>query len=119
MGENRLPPRFVLHASYTKHITDADYLQFFYKLQQQQNFSGNQFAVNLILRKHFVTGLSYLYGDAVLFNLGYRSEYVSFTVGYDVVVSRLAGNSAGSWEVHLGFDLRKKDQRGKVNNFEN
>ncbi len=119
MGTSRLPARLVLHASYTAHITDMDYLQFFYKFQQQQNFSGNQFALNLILRKHFVTGMSYVSGDALLFNLGYRSEYFSFTVGYDMVVSRLAGNSTGSWEAHLSFDLRKKDQRGKAHNFEN
>lgn len=119
LGSFKLPYRLSIHSSYNFHISEKTLLNFFVNYQTQQNFQYLYLNVNALLAKHFLIGggiKSNYYG--VNLNVGYRHHLFSITYGYDVVVSKLSGNTAGSHEVLISFNLRNKEQRKQLVDFE-
>jgi type IX secretion system PorP/SprF family membrane protein len=118
LGSFKLPYRLSIHSSYNFHISEKMLLNFFVNYQSQQNLHYLFLNVNALLAKHFIVGTGLKSFDNINLNVGYRHNFFSITYGYDVVVSKLSGNRAGSHEVLASFNLRNKEQRKLVTDFE-
>ena len=66
----------------------------------------------------FLVGVWYRNGlensDAFIFMLGFQQETYKIGYSYDITVSKLANNTAGSHEISLGFMLPVPEQRKKI-----
>jgi hypothetical protein len=74
--------------------------------------------VNALFANHFIVGGGIKSNYNINLNVGYRHNFFSITYGYDVVVSKLSGNTDGSHEVTVSFNLRNKEQRKLLTDFE-
>ena len=74
--------------------------------------------IDAILNNHLIIGGGYRNQDAINLILGYRNNLFTLQGGYDVTISKLAGNTAGSWEISASFNLRNKDLRKSLTDFE-
>jgi type IX secretion system PorP/SprF family membrane protein len=118
-GYSRLPYRMLLHASYTKHLSQTSFVQFFGRYDRQQFYNRIAVNANLLFCKYYIAGLGYVNRDAAAFNLGIRTDIFTLQAGYEITISKLAGNTAGTWEFHVAFNLRSKELRHELTNFEN
>jgi len=119
LGSFKLPYRLSIHSSYNFHIYEKMLLNFFANYQQQQYFNFLRLNANALFAKHFIIGLSYAsyyYNTGI--NLGYRTNFFALNLEYDISVSKLSGNTAGSWELSASFNLRNKEQRKQLVDFE-
>jgi type IX secretion system PorP/SprF family membrane protein len=80
--------------------------------QQQQNFTQLNLGV-YFTRGAFVGGLWYRNSDAVIILLGIQTDHMKIGYSYDVTVSKLSSNTAGSHEVSLQFQFACKKKRPK------
>lgn len=118
LGVSKKPFRLNIHGSYNLLIGEKTIIQFFTLYQQQQKFYALEFALNAVLFKSLIIGAGYRSADAINLNIGYRNNCFTIQCGYDVTVSKLAGATAGSWEVSAAFNLRNKDLRKVLSDFE-
>lgn len=80
--------------------------------QQQQNFTQLNLGV-YFTRGSFVGGLWYRNSDAFIVLLGIQTDHFKIGYSYDVTVSKLSSNTAGSHEVSLQMQLSCKKKRPK------
>ncbi|MES2133763.1 MAG: type IX secretion system membrane protein PorP/SprF [Bacteroidota bacterium] len=80
--------------------------------QQQQNFTQLNLGV-YFTRGSFVAGLWYRNSDAFIVLLGIQTDHLKIGYSYDVTVSKLSSNTAGSHEVSLQMQLSCKKKRPK------
>ena len=118
LGKSKLPYRLSIHSSYNLHFSEKTLLNFFARYEQQQNFSYLHFNVSAVIFKHLILNAGYASNDAFNFGFGYRNNFFVLAAGYDVTISKLSGNTAGSWELHASFNLRNKEKRKVLTNFE-
>ena len=117
-GSFKLPYRLSIHSSYNFHLSEKTLLNFSINYQTQQNFQYLYLNVNALLANHFIVGGGVKSFDNINLNVGYRNNFFSITYGYDFVASKLSGNTAGSHEVLASFNLRNKEQRKLLTDFE-
>lgn len=117
-GKSNLPYRLSLHTSYNLIINDKHIIQPTVRLENQGNFTLLQLSLNNVFFNHFIIGAGFQNANAILINFGYRHNYFSISAGYDFVYSRLRYNTAGSYEVMASFNLRNKDNRKLLTDFE-
>lgn len=118
LGTVKMPRAVNLHASYNFTISKWSKVQVLYRYQYQNKLSSHQIGINMITSKHLITGVAYTIFDIPQFNLGYRNNYFTVVAGYDFTLSKLAGNTAGSCELHASFNLRNKEDRKQLTSFE-
>ncbi|MBX3165207.1 MAG: PorP/SprF family type IX secretion system membrane protein [Bacteroidetes bacterium] len=118
LNHSKLPVRLNVHASYNFILSEKMLVQVGGNFTSQQKFQSLQLQTNAVFFKHFICGLNFINADYFGGVLGYRHDYFSATVNYFASVSRLAGNTAGSWELALSYNLRDKDNRKKLTAFE-
>ncbi len=118
MGSYKLPYRLSIHSSYNFHISEKTLLNFFVNYQSQQKLQYLHLNVNALLVKHFLIGCCVKSSDNINLNVGYKHNIFSITYDYDVVVSKLLGNTTGSHEVSASFNLRSNEQRKLLTDFE-
>jgi type IX secretion system PorP/SprF family membrane protein len=118
IGPSPLPRRYFLHASYNTTFAEKFPVQLFYHAEAQNQYFNHQLMVNTALFRQILIGAGYQSSSTLQCSLGYRREYFSILLGYDVDVSRLAGNTAPSWELHAAFSLRKSEVRKTFTSFE-
>lgn len=118
LGALKMPCAVNAHASYNFTLSKWSSLQVLYRYRNQNNFASSQLAINLISFKHLIAGAAWTVSEAAQFNLGYRQNYFTLVAGYDIVISKLAGNTTGSWELHASFNLRNKEQRKALTSYE-
>lgn len=80
--------------------------------QQQQNFTQLNLGVYFI-RDMLVGGIWYRNSDAVIVLIGIQTDHMKIGYSYDVTVSKLSNNTAGSHEVSLQFNFSCKTKRPK------
>lgn len=117
MGESRMPRRYVMHAAYSLHFPDKNLLQFGGMFVGHQKYNRVTIMVNTVLFRRLVLGGQHTFTESVGGNIGYRGNYIFTTVGYNMIVSKLAGSTRGPWELSLGWRLGKRHET--VKNFEN
>jgi type IX secretion system PorP/SprF family membrane protein len=114
VGSSRLPVKITAHAGAIIPLEKGDesYLSPNILFQRQQNFT--QLNLGLYYKKSgFVAGLWWRTGDAVIALVGIQNDNFKFGYSYDVTVSKLSGNTAGSHEisVQIQFECKAKKKR--------
>jgi len=117
-GSYKLPMSTNVHASYNFELSEKSQLQAIYVFKNQNFWHTHRLGLNLISFKHLVTGIALTNYDTPIISLGYRNNYFSVLAGYDVNMSKLAGSTYTSWELHASFNLRNKEQRKQLTSFE-
>jgi type IX secretion system PorP/SprF family membrane protein len=107
-----------VHASYNFELSEKNQLQATYVFKNQNFWQTHRLGLNLISFKHLITGVAITNFDTPIISLGYRNNFFNVLVGYDVNMSRLAGSTYKSWELHASFNLRNKEQRKALTSFE-
>lgn len=107
-GKEPLRRRICLNASYNMTVNESTLINFalMYNLQSFVRYAV--VSTNIVLFRHLLIGCAYHTGDALFYNVGYRGNKISFTGGYEVVTSRLAGSHLGSYQVAMGLKIPKK-----------
>lgn len=79
---------------------------------QQQNFTQLNLGLYFV-KNQFVGGIWYRNSDAFIVLLGVQTDHFKIGYSYDVTISRLATNSAGSHEVsmQMQFECRPKKKK--------
>ncbi len=101
-GPSKLLRRYGVQFGYTLQFKKISISPFMYYVQQQ-NFLLMTEGVSVLFFKHLNIALSYRNNDAIVLNFGYKNKLIAINYSYDVTVSRLSGNTAGSHEVGLAF----------------
>lgn len=116
MGPSKLPARLSLFASYNLFIGDKVLLNAICRFEKQQNFQNLSFGINALFLQHVVVeagGASH----AAHGSLGYRHDFFTVTGSYIATINGLNRNSS-SYELAASFNLRNKDNRKAVTDFE-
>ncbi len=114
MGVSRLPTRFTAHAGgrFELEPRSGQYLSPNILFQSQGKFM--QLNLGIYYTKDvFVAGLWYRTGDAVIAMVGLQNTFFKFGYSYDVTVSKLSGNTAGSHEISLQVTMTCKKRKPK------
>jgi len=101
-GPSKIPIRFGVQFGYTLRLNKISISPFMY-YKQQQNFSQITGGVSVLFFKHLNIAFSYRNNDAVILNFGYQNKLIAINYSYDVTVSKVSVNTAGSHEVGLAF----------------
>lgn len=118
VGLQPLPNKLTIHASYNIECTNNLRLQVLSLLNFQQYYYTTRLSLNALLFDHLITGIASSNFDAAILSAGYRNPFFSLLVGYDMTISKLAGTTAGSWEFHASYNLRKIGHRRAITSFE-
>lgn len=119
LGDEKLPYRLSVHSSTNYRINGSTLLNLFMRYEQQQNFNNLQFRANMTIAKYVFYGLGCNTDNVGSFNLGYRNNFFSLGVGYDKALSSNKSNSIrDSWEAQLSTNIRDKEQRKSLTDFE-
>lgn len=117
-GGQGLPQRVTIHTSYNTEVNENMQLQFLCLLNNQLNYTTTRLSLNALFYKHLIAGIGSSNFDTAILSAGYRNSFFCLLVGYDVTISKLAGNTGGSWEIHASFNLRNKELRRSITSFE-
>lgn len=114
LGVSKLPVRLSGYLSYNLYFNDKNIFQAQLNYQNQNNANVLIVGGNFLLFNSWLLGAAYKSLDGIVLRSGYRQKYFSLQLGYNVVVSKLSGNTAGSWELSASFNLRNKEERGQL-----
>jgi type IX secretion system PorP/SprF family membrane protein len=109
-----LPTKFTVHGGAIIPLEKGNesYLSPNVLFQAQQKFQ--QLNIGLYYVKGpFVAGLWYRNQDAVVALVGVQNNNFKFGYSYDITVSKLSGNTAGSHEISLQIQFECKTKRKK------
>jgi type IX secretion system PorP/SprF family membrane protein len=110
--------KFTFHASYSVDIGEKSLIQFLFVQNGHQRYYSSYLMANAVLNNHYMVGAGYGSGSNLTGTLGYRASCFSVAYAYAMSVSKLSGNTAGSHELHLSYNLRNKERRDLLSNFE-
>lgn len=119
LGTSKLPYRLSIHSSYNLHLSEKTLINFFVNYQKQEKFDYLHLNINALFYKHLLVGAGFKSSASITnIHAGYRNNYFVLSLGYDVSLTKLSGNTAGSWEFMASFNLRNKEQRKTLTDFE-
>ena len=118
LGPSKLPYRFSAFISYNLFLGEKVLINALYRFEKQQNFYGTNLSLNALFAKHLMLSTGLINNNAINTLIGYRHNYFTISGGYEFGISRISGGSAGSFEILASFNLRNKDERKLVNDFE-
>lgn len=118
LGTSKLPARFSIHSSYNVHVSEKTLFHFFGRYEMQQNFYFYQLATTALLFKHLIIGAGIINGTTPTANLGYKHNYFTVQANYGLTTSLLTTTRAETWEFMASFNLRNKEQRKTLTDFE-
>lgn len=113
MGPAKLPGRLSLFSFYNLFIGEKVLLNAMYRFEQQQNFYHHSMTVNALFFQHLIvsTGFGSKYASV---SAGYRHSL--FTVSGSYIIGSIIND--GCYEVAASFNLRTKELRKTVTDFE-
>lgn len=119
-GTSKLPARFSAYTSYNLHVSERTLINFSARLEAQHAYNYAQLAVNAVLFKHLIAGVGYTPDGyhPLLICLGYRNNFMSASMSYQGDFPTLHGQLPGRAGVNLSYNLRNKEQRKQLTNFE-
>ncbi len=117
-------PDYNLYLSYNKKVSEKTLFQVSMIAYSESLSSYTQLNFNALFFKHLMCGVTYLsYHDFnsgnLMFNTGYRSNFYAATLGYNNLYGVLSPYVLGSWTATFSFNLRNKELRKELTNFEN
>ena len=114
IGPSKLPMKITGHAGAIIPLEKGNesYISPNVLFQQQQNFTQLNLGLYFV-KGNFVGGLWYRNSDAFIVLVGVQTDHLKIGYSYDVTISRLASNTAGSHEVSLQiqFECRPKKKK--------
>lgn len=117
-GLSKLPYRISIFTSYNLTIGENALLYAIYRFEKQQNFTNHQLNFNALLLKHVIVGTGIRTNSSVNAIVGYRHNYFTLSGCYEFGTGSFTGRSAGTFELSASFNLRNKDDRKLVKDFE-
>ncbi|MBA3681834.1 MAG: PorP/SprF family type IX secretion system membrane protein [Bacteroidetes bacterium] len=118
LGISKLPNRLSLYSSYNLKLNERSLLHFFARYERQNKFDALSLNATALFAKHFILGGGYSSNNVFNSNFGYRHNFFVLCFGYDVSISKLSGNTAGSWDIQVSFNIRDKEKRKVLTDFE-
>lgn len=114
LGVSKLPAKFTGHAGAIIPLEKGNesYLSPNILFQSQQRFQQLNLGLYYV-KGAFVAGLWYRNQDAVIALVGIQNQFFKFGYSYDVTVSKLSGNTAGSHEISLQVQLQCSPKKKK------
>ncbi len=114
LGVSKLPAKFTVHGGAIIELEKggATYLSPNILFQAQQQFLQLNLGLYFV-KDAFVAGLWYRNSDAVIALIGIQTRSFKFGYSYDVTISKLAGNTAGSHEISLQVQFECKPKKKK------
>jgi type IX secretion system PorP/SprF family membrane protein len=114
LGVSNLPVKLTAHggAIISLERGNESYLSPNILFQAQQKFQQLNLGLYYV-KGPFVAGLWYRNADAVIALVGIQNDNFKFGYSYDVTVSKLAGNTAGSHEISVQIQFECKAKRKK------
>jgi len=117
-GPSKLPCRVSSFASYNLPLGENVLLNASVRFESQQNFKNAYFNLNALFLKHIIVSSGITSNNYLNVFAGYRHNYFSISGGYEFAISKLAASTAGSYELTASFNLRNKEDRKSVKDFE-
>ncbi len=114
LGVSKLPAKFTIHGGAIIDLEKggASHVSPNILIQAQQKFM--QINLGIYYKKDFfVAGLWYRNNDAVIALVGLQNKFLKVGYSYDVTISKLAGNTAGSHEISLQIQFACKTRAPK------
>ncbi|PBQ31983.1 hypothetical protein CNR22_09440 [Sphingobacteriaceae bacterium] len=106
------------HASYNLNLTENFHVNFSGQLSSEPARSNALISANFLVYKHFIMGATRA-SDVVGYNAGVRTDLFTAQVSYKSYISSLMpDNTLDYWQLMLSFNMRNKDLRHAVTNFE-
>lgn len=115
LGYSQLPVKVTAHAGGIIPLGGKgsdSYLSPGIIFQAQQKFQQLNLGLQYV-KGAFVAGLWYRNSDAVIALVGLQNNNFKFGYSYDVTISKLAGNTAGSHEISLQIQFECKPKKRK------
>ncbi len=114
LGVSKLPAKFTGHAGAIIPLEKGNesYLSPNILFQAQQRFQQLNLGLYYV-KGAFVAGLWYRNQDAVIALVGIQNQFFKFGYSYDVTISKLSGNTAGSHEISLQVQLECRPKKKK------
>ena len=105
-GPSKLPLKITGHAGAMISLEKGNdsYISPNILFQQQQNFTQLNLGLYFV-KGNFVGGLWYRNSDAFIVLIGLQTDHLKIGYSYDVTISKLSNNTAGSHEVSLQFQM--------------
>lgn len=117
IGPSRLPLKLTVHGGAIIELEKGSESSLSPNIlfQQQQNFTQLNLGLYFV-KEHFVAGLWYRNSDAFIVLIGLQNRNLKLGYSYDVTVSKLASNTAGSHEISLQvqFECKKKKPKYRL-----
>jgi type IX secretion system PorP/SprF family membrane protein len=113
----KIPVSITYHASYNMHIGETSLINFSARIAKQQKFSGIILGINTLINRNYIIGLFYTAEDAVHFKGGYKGAFFNVQAGYNLLTSPVE-RYRYSYDLTAAFNLRPKEKRKLVTNFE-
>ncbi|MGZ3901498.1 MAG: type IX secretion system membrane protein PorP/SprF, partial [Bacteroidia bacterium] len=117
-GSSKLPYRLSVHASYNLILSEKALVHFFARYQKQQSFYYYQFDVSCVLFRNLILGAGYKYSSSQFAFIGYRHTLFTVQFDYENYYSSLSGGNLNAYEISASFNLRQKDLRKALVDFE-
>jgi len=114
LGVSKLPAKFTIHGGAIIDLEKAGTSKCSPNIliKGQQKFMKRNLGISY-KQEFFVAGLWYRNSDAVIALVGLQSKFLKVGYSYDVTISKLAGNTAGSHEISLQLQLACKARAPK------
>ena len=114
LGTSKLPMKITGHAGAVIPLEKGNesFISPNILFMQQQNFTQLNLGLYFV-KGSFVGGVWYRNSDAFIVLLGVQTDHMKIGYSYDVTVSRLSSNTAGSHEVSLQLQFECRPKRKK------
>ncbi|MBK8367707.1 MAG: type IX secretion system membrane protein PorP/SprF [Bacteroidetes bacterium] len=111
-GSSKLPLKITAHAGAMVSLEKGNesFISPNILFQQQQNFTQLNLGMYFV-KGNFVGGLWYRNSDAFIVLIGLQADHLKIGYSYDVTISKLSNNTAGSHEVSLQIQFGCKKPR--------
>jgi type IX secretion system PorP/SprF family membrane protein len=116
-GPSKLPYRSSSFASYNFVFGENVLLNAMLRLESQKPFGNAYFNLNALLLKHIIVSTGITSNSYMNTYAGFRHNYFTLCAGYEFGIDRTI-NTAGTYELTASFNLRNKDNRKSVTDFE-
>ncbi|MBL7918470.1 MAG: type IX secretion system membrane protein PorP/SprF, partial [Bacteroidia bacterium] len=119
IGVSKMPYRLNVHASHNYFASEKLLLNFYTQYTKQYYFEFFKLQTSALLYQHFLVSAGLSNNNNTMLGAGYHHHLFCLTLNYDVNISKLSGNTIGSWELNASFNLREKEKRNEIVCFEN
>jgi type IX secretion system PorP/SprF family membrane protein len=122
VGPSKLGTRSVLHASYNFINEHDQVINLFGSYTYQYGFDNVTLACSAILKKHYyivLSGKHQTFSDAGTMGFGWRNDFWSAMLAYNVALMRNYGTGSGSYQLACAWNIRGKEHVHGMSALEN